>query len=162
MVAYFKTSCRTELHEPSDCQLVFDDIFYCRFASLKFFYVCSQFPFHLAGAIKMLLCKLVLFAAAAVMLTKGQRPSYAGRRAIGYPQMDPNVEENLLSNRFGQDEPLPPQANNDRGLVYRISKLPTDKQPFWYLNWRQYEEMMRNPQTWPQRRSQFNDNNNSK
>lgn len=102
--------------------------------------------------------KMALLTFAMITLAKGQRPSYAGRSPIGYPQLEENAQENLLSNRFGEDEPIPPQANNDRGLVYRLSRLPVDNQPFWYLNWRQYDEAMRNQQTWPQRQSPFNEN----
>lgn len=41
-------------------------------------------------------------------------------------------------------------------MVDRLSKLPKDQQPFWLLNWQALEEQRKNPQTYPQRPSHFN------
>lgn len=51
---------------------------------------------------------------------------------------------------------LPIEALGDRNLVDRLSQLPKDKQPFWLLNWQALEEHRKNPQTYPQRPSHFN------
>ncbi|VVC90354.1 unnamed protein product [Leptidea sinapis] len=55
----------------------------------------------------------------------------------------------------GQPLPLPIEAKGDRDLVDRISKLPIDKQPFWYINWKALEENRRNPQTYELRPNPF-------
>ncbi|XP_013140791.1 PREDICTED: uncharacterized protein LOC106105108 [Papilio polytes] len=88
-----------------------------------------------------------------------QRPSYAGNRPIGYPAVETTPSSGLLGNRFGDDERLqilPLDALNDRDLVMRISRLPLDKQPFWFINWRALEANRRTPQTYEQRQSPFN------
>ncbi|KPI98642.1 hypothetical protein RR46_04615 [Papilio xuthus] len=87
-----------------------------------------------------------------------QRPSYAGSRPIGYPEIETTPSSGLLGNRFGNDERvqvLPLDALNDRNLVLRISRLPIDKQPFWFINWRAVEANRRRPQTYEQRQSPF-------
>ncbi|XP_048481677.1 uncharacterized protein LOC119693433 [Plutella xylostella] len=104
--------------------------------------------------------KIALLITVAATIVEGQRPFYAGSRPIGYPEIVQN--EDLLSNRFGVDEPVPLEARGDRNLVYRLKQLPEDNQPFWYLNWRQYDEARRQPQSWPQRPSFFNQNNGRK
>ena len=83
-----------------------------------------------------------------------QRPFYAGSRPIGYPEVE-------MENRFGDntDKPLPPQLNGDKEYADRLDKLPLDQRPFWYLNKDKYDELMANPQTYPQRPSVFNQNN---
>lgn len=86
-------------------------------------------------------------------LVKAQRPFYAGISPIGYPA----VEADLISNRFGEDEPAPIDARGDRNLVNRLNALPVDKQPFWYLNWKAYEALRKQPQTYPQRPNSFID-----
>lgn len=53
---------------------------------------------------------------------------------------------------------MPLEANGDRDLVDRLSKLPLDKQPFWFINWQALEELRKKPQTYPQRPSSFVDN----
>ncbi|XP_077291263.1 uncharacterized protein LOC143914791 [Arctopsyche grandis] len=95
-------------------------------------------------------------------LTLSQRPFYAGRRPIGYPELaarfDPEEtnDTNSLVNRFGEaGQPvtsvptttvrLPVDALGDRELVDRISKWPRDKWPFWYANWRAIEEHRSRP-----------------
>lgn len=54
---------------------------------------------------------------------------------------------------------LPIEANGDRELVDRLSKLPIDKQPFWLINWQALEANRNNPQNYPQRPSSFVDPN---
>lgn len=49
------------------------------------------------------------------------------------------------------------EANGDKNLVDRLSKLPVDKQPFWFINWQALEEQRKKPQTYPLRPSPFND-----
>ncbi|CAK1555854.1 unnamed protein product [Leptosia nina] len=92
-------------------------------------------------------------------LVSCQRPSFAGFRPIGYPAVEKPSNDDL-GNRFGEDGqplPLPVEANGDRDLVNRISKLPVDKQPFWYINWKALEENRRNPQTYELRPNVFVD-----
>lgn len=65
--------------------------------------------------------------------------------------------------RFGVDDPttttqrLPIEALGDRELVNRLSKLPVDQQPFWFINWQALEAMRQKPQTWPQKPNDFID-----
>lgn len=98
------------------------------------------------GAAKLMLVFSALFA-----IAMAQRPFYAGSRPIGYPET-PTPQ---LSNRFGDDTPLPLEARGDRNLVYRIQQLPVDSQPFWYLNSKFYDGLRKNPQNWPQRPNSF-------
>ncbi|KAH9645330.1 hypothetical protein HF086_010294 [Spodoptera exigua] len=95
--------------------------------------------------------KIVLAVAVLIAAVKAQRPFYAGLSPIGYPA----VETDFISNRFGEDEDFPIDARGDRNLINRLDALPVDNQPFWYLNWRQYENFRRNPQTYPQRPNNF-------
>lgn len=53
---------------------------------------------------------------------------------------------------------LPLEAQGDRELVERLSKLPIDKQPFWFINWQALEAQRQNPQTYPQKPNSFIDN----
>ncbi|CAH2043436.1 unnamed protein product, partial [Iphiclides podalirius] len=66
-----------------------------------------------------------------------------------------------LGNRFGDEQGttqrLPLEALGDRNLVNRLSRLPVDKQPFWFINWRAYEENRMRPQTYEQRPNVFVD-----
>ncbi|KAL0803278.1 hypothetical protein ABMA28_017243 [Loxostege sticticalis] len=75
-----------------------------------------------------------------------QRPFYAGNKPIGFPE--------IIS-------PRPSQLNGDDGYANMLNKLPVDQQPFWLLNKDKYIEHMKNPKTWPQRPSFFNENQNS-
>ncbi|GBP34753.1 hypothetical protein EVAR_25758_1 [Eumeta japonica] len=83
-----------------------------------------------------------------------QRPSFAGTRPIGYPE----IEAPSLANRFGNDEPLPLEARGDADLVNRISQMPVDKQPFWYINRMHYDDLRKNPQTWQPNPNSFVNN----
>ena len=98
-----------------------------------------------------LIYRIALALVALTALAKAQRPFYAGLSPIGYPK----VESDLIENRFGEDEPAPIEAGGDRKLVNRLNALPIDKQPFWFLNWKAYEALRKNPQTYPQRPNPF-------
>nr|BAM18187.1 unknown secreted protein [Papilio xuthus] len=87
---------------------------------------------------------IVLFVAAFVAI-EAQRPFYAGSRPIGYPE----VEGNALGNRFGEDADAPIEARGDGNLINRFNSMPLDNRPFWYINWRAYDNLRRNQQTWP-------------
>ncbi|GBP39897.1 hypothetical protein EVAR_83032_1 [Eumeta japonica] len=93
-----------------------------------------------------------------------QRSPYAGRQPIGYPQMD-TTPASVLQDRFGTGESattqrLPVEALGDRELVDRISKLPVDQQPFWYINWQALEQNRKNPQTYQPNPNPFAPNSN--
>lgn len=98
--------------------------------------------------------KILLTLALLCVIVNAQRPFYAGLRPIGYPQQETNV----LANRFGEDADAPIEARGDGDLINRLNALPEDKQPFWYLNWRQYADQRKNPQTYPIRPSVFVEN----
>ncbi|KAL4708968.1 hypothetical protein ACJJTC_005829 [Scirpophaga incertulas] len=106
--------------------------------------------------------RLALLVAMSVTLVAGQRPSFAGSRPIGYPELITTTTEGL-GNRFGEDDiaattqRLPIEANGDKNLIDRLSKLPIDKQPFWLINWQAYEAHRQNPQTFPQKPNVFVD-----
>ncbi|CAH2092785.1 unnamed protein product [Euphydryas editha] len=85
------------------------------------------------------------------VVTQAQRPFYAGMRPIGFPVSKTNV----FSNRFGEDAGLPIEAKGDGNLIQRLNSLPADRQPFWYLNWRHYDALRKNPQTYPTRPNVF-------
>ncbi|CAH0589133.1 unnamed protein product [Chrysodeixis includens] len=95
--------------------------------------------------------KIILAVTILIAVVNAQRPFYAGLSPIGYPA----VEGGLITNRFGEDTPYPIDARGDGNLINRLNQLPVDNQPFWYLNWRQYEDFRRNPQNWPQRPNNF-------
>ncbi|XP_022823133.1 uncharacterized protein LOC111354086 [Spodoptera litura] len=91
----------------------------------------------------------------------GQRPSFAGSRPIGFPETPNRTTTTVdpLSDRFGEGttQRLPIEANGDRDLIDRLSKLPIDKQPFWFINWQALEAHRQKPQTYPQRPNPFID-----
>lgn len=89
-----------------------------------------------------------------LVICDAQRPSFAGFRPIGYPEMETN---DVLDNRFGNNEPLPIEANGDRGLVNRLNKMPIDNRPFWFINSKVYDAMRYKPQTWSLRSNGFVD-----
>ncbi|OWR51755.1 seminal fluid protein HACP044 [Danaus plexippus plexippus] len=102
--------------------------------------------------------KQTLMLCLSAWLVSGQRPSFAGSKPIGYPELI--TSESPLGNRFGSDDvPLPVEAKGDRALVERLSKLPIDQQPFWYINWKAIEANNKNPQSYPQRGNSFIDPN---
>ncbi|XP_041982487.1 uncharacterized protein LOC121735652 [Aricia agestis] len=94
--------------------------------------------------------KMATFVVLLAILTAAaaQRPFFAGSKPIGFPDIQPETPPPI------QDLPL--EARGDRELVERLKQLPVDKQPFWFLNWRQYEEQMKNPETYSLRPSIFN------
>nr|XP_026495781.1 uncharacterized protein LOC113400441 [Vanessa tameamea] len=98
--------------------------------------------------------KVIIVVALFCVVAQAQRPFYAGLRPIGYPA----AESNPLANRFGEDSDVPIEARGDGNLINRLDAMPVDKQPFWYLNWRQYDEVRKNPQTYPVRPSVFASN----
>nr|ADJ58540.1 seminal fluid protein HACP044 [Heliconius erato] len=87
------------------------------------------------------------------VVVDAQRPFYAGKRPIGYPA----VSSPATANEY-HGQRLPIEANGDINLIKRIEALPVDQQPFWYLNWRQYEDLRNNPQTYSLRPSIFSQN----
>ncbi|XP_037301066.1 uncharacterized protein LOC119191266 isoform X2 [Manduca sexta] len=103
------------------------------------------------------LSMFILLISATLVL--GQRPFFAGTKPIGYPET-PNITDSL-GDRFGEVDGttprLPVEAHGDLAFIDRLSKLPVDKQPFWFINWQAYEAHRQNPQTYPQRPSSFND-----
>ncbi|XP_013140786.1 PREDICTED: uncharacterized protein LOC106105105 [Papilio polytes] len=103
----------------------------------------------------------ILLIAASVSLVWGQRPFFAGSRPIGYPEVErPSTPADQLGNRFGEGttQRLPIEANGDRDLVDRLSKLPIDKQPFWFINWQAIEAHRQQPQSYPIRPNPFAEN----
>lgn len=94
----------------------------------------------------MILC-VIYFAT-----TSAQRPFYAGSRPIGYPEVPENV--------FLQNLPhinIPLESRNDIAFARRVASYPINNQPFWFINARYYDDLRRNPRTYPQRKSFFND-----
>ncbi|XP_068617849.1 uncharacterized protein [Battus philenor] len=99
--------------------------------------------------------------AASAYIVLGQRPFFAGSRPIGYPEIEkPSTPAGELGNRFGDGttQRLPLEALGDRDLVDRLSKLPIDKQPFWFINWQALEAHRQQPQTYPLRPNPFAEN----
>ncbi|KAJ8712236.1 hypothetical protein PYW07_005078 [Mythimna separata] len=97
-----------------------------------------------------------------------QRSPYAGRLPIGFPYVEPSVATpDPLGNRFGEDDGttttirLPIEALGDAALVQRISKMPVDQQPFWYINWKALEANRNQPQTYSQRGNGFVDDSSN-
>lgn len=81
-----------------------------------------------------------------------QRGFYAGARPSGYYDKYIPLSDVDLSNRFDDQRVvntdngrIPVNAYNDIGLVNRLASLPTDKQPFWFLNYKQLEAQRRQP-----------------
>ncbi|CAH0694535.1 unnamed protein product [Spodoptera exigua] len=87
-----------------------------------------------------------------------QRPFYAGLRPIGFPETP--VATGIFD-RF-PDEPIPAQLNGDRNYANQLNALPQDNQPFFFLNKDKVAESLKNPQTYPQRPSIFNENNRNR
>lgn len=93
----------------------------------------------------------ILYILLLCVFVDSQRPFYAGRRPIGYP----TVTSTAVNTKSIQ---LPIEARGDVDLVKRIQALPVDSQPFWYLNWKHYEDLRNNPQTYSLRPSIFSQN----
>lgn len=103
---------------------------------------------------KMAVMKIVLTFTLLCALTYAQRPFYAGSRPIGYPQ----ISSNALFNRFGESADAPIEARGDANLINRLNQMPVDKRPFWFVNWRQYDNLRKNPVTYQQRPNVFINN----
>lgn len=97
---------------------------------------------------------IVLVLSVMASLAQSQRPFFAGLRPIGYPVLESDTIQEL-SNRFGEDEPVPIEAKGDRKLINTIEKMPVDNQPFWYLNAVQYDALRQQPKTWPLKTNNF-------
>lgn len=74
-----------------------------------------------------------------ISVTAAQRGSYAGSRPIINGIKGDFPVDTGISNRFGGDE-LPIDARGDVNLVNRLSDLPYNNQPFWFLNYQQIEQ----------------------
>lgn len=90
-----------------------------------------------------------------IIASEAQRPFYAGSRPIGYPETETN---SLLLNRFGENEG-PIEARGDGNLVNRLNQMPLDKRPFWFINAQAYDELRKNPQTYPVAQNSFSNKN---
>ncbi|XP_072945071.1 uncharacterized protein [Epargyreus clarus] len=100
--------------------------------------------------------KIIFVVTLMSVLTRAQRPFYAGLRPIGYPEIQTNPS------RTGSEDPnYPLLGPGDAGLTAELEKLPTDQQPFWYLNAKAYNELRNNPQTYPLKPNPFIDPNPS-
>ena len=99
--------------------------------------------------------KYLILVLPLIALSVAQRPSYAGSRPIGKPELanrfrDPNEETTVsLSNRLGEGSSttakIPVDARGDQELVDRLSQWPKENQPFWLVN-AQHIENQRNQQ----------------
>ncbi|XP_013140747.1 PREDICTED: uncharacterized protein LOC106105068 [Papilio polytes] len=96
----------------------------------------------------------VLLLIASFSFVVCQRPPYAGKHPIGYPEVETPSDPEAESIDLPFDS-LPLEARGDRELVARLIKLPVDKQPFWLLNWEALEWNRQNPQTYPIRENPF-------
>ncbi|XP_026756455.2 carboxylesterase 1E [Galleria mellonella] len=105
--------------------------------------------------------KVLFMTIISATMVMGQRPQFAGSRPIGYPELynRTTTTPDGLEDRFGEGttQRLPIEANGDRDLIDRLSKLPIDKQPFWFINWQALEANRKNPQTYPQKPNVFID-----
>lgn len=78
------------------------------------------------------------------------------------------IKTTVFCFRFGADDRstttqrLPVEALGDRDLVNRISKLPVDQQPFWFINWQALEAHRQKPQTWPEKTNIFIDSQSNR
>ncbi|KAJ0174729.1 hypothetical protein K1T71_009837 [Dendrolimus kikuchii] len=98
--------------------------------------------------------KVVLLLIVGAAYVQAQRPFYAGLSPIGFPE----IETDSIQSRFGEDEPVAIELGGDRNLKNRLDQLPDSQKPFWYLNWKQYEELRKNPKIYPQKANSFIDN----
>ncbi|XP_028171049.1 uncharacterized protein LOC114360522 [Ostrinia furnacalis] len=95
-----------------------------------------------------------------------QRPFYAGKRPIGFPEIITDGNANNIGSsetKPSHEKPsyerpsLPPQLKGDQGYADILSHQTLDHQPFWFINKQQYDEFRKHPKTYPQRPSYFND-----
>ncbi|EFA11052.1 hypothetical protein TcasGA2_TC004646 [Tribolium castaneum] len=78
-----------------------------------------------------------------IAATVAQRPTYAGSRPIGRPDLasrfkDPEEQSTVaVYNRVGEDGTtarIPVDARGDGQLVDRLNQWPREHRPFWLLN----------------------------
>ncbi|KAJ8714971.1 hypothetical protein PYW08_004952 [Mythimna loreyi] len=110
--------------------------------------------------------KTFVVFAVVIVSCLAQRSPYAGRLPVGFPYVEPSTQApDVLGNRFGEGDGttmrLPLEALGDVALVQRISKMPIDQQPFWYVNWKALEENRNRPQTYSQRGNGFVDDSSN-
>ena len=84
-----------------------------------------------------------LLAQLLIALVNGQRPSYAGTRPIGRPELANRFQtaESTtvdVANRIGDSstttQRIPVDALGDHDLVDRLNDWPRENRPFWLLN----------------------------
>ncbi|KPJ15635.1 hypothetical protein RR48_04852 [Papilio machaon] len=100
--------------------------------------------------------KPVLLLIASLCFVLCQRPFYAGKHPIGYPEVEETSDDGG-STEFPLER-LPLEARGDIELVKRLIKLPIDQQPFWLINWQALEWYRQHPRTYPIRQNSFLDN----
>ena len=87
-----------------------------------------------------------------ICATMAQRGSYAGVRPISngikgeYPTQATLNQD--ITNRFGgsDSQQVPSEFTNNIDLANRVSQLPYNQQPFWYLNAHHIEAHRNQPQ----------------
>ncbi|XP_044742914.1 uncharacterized protein LOC123305296 [Chrysoperla carnea] len=101
---------------------------------------------------------IILSVCAAVAMAQKSPYSFSSGTQIQLASRFQTEEDRLaaqngidLGNRFGESSstavPLPVDANGDYALIKEIETWPREKQPFWYLNWKQIEAARGRPPT---------------
>ncbi|XP_013179848.1 PREDICTED: uncharacterized protein LOC106126646 [Papilio xuthus] len=98
--------------------------------------------------------KPVLLLTASLCFVLSQRPPYAGKHPIGYPEVEKTSEQYGGTTEFPLER-LPLEARGDINLVKRLVQLPIDQQPFWLINWQALEWYRQHPRTYPIRENSF-------
>ncbi|CAH2043434.1 unnamed protein product, partial [Iphiclides podalirius] len=80
----------------------------------------TQAHSNLALQITMATLNMFVILATIFVLNEAQRPFYAGLRPIGYPETESN---DLLGNRFGEDQPGPIEAKGLRAVEKQNTNL---------------------------------------
>ncbi|KAG5891251.1 hypothetical protein JTB14_019659 [Gonioctena quinquepunctata] len=96
--------------------------------------------------------KSILLLGTILTTAMAQRPSFAGTRPIGVPELATRFKNNDtsaspasgadpdLANRFGSNNSsgngmnIPVDARGDENLVKRLQSWPRENQPFWLIN----------------------------
>nr|XP_022914906.1 uncharacterized protein LOC111425232 [Onthophagus taurus] len=110
--------------------------------------------------------KLLIVLLPLITISLAQRPSYAGTRPIGKPELasrfrDPNEETSTitLGSRLGENSGttsrIPVDARGDNELVDRLNEWPRENRPFWLLNFEQIENQRNQRPTAPPVQSRF-------
>ncbi|KAJ8712239.1 hypothetical protein PYW07_005081 [Mythimna separata] len=102
---------------------------------------------------KITMSKIALILLLAIVPCFCQRPFYAGKRPIGFPD---TPEATALSSKYEKLE-IPAQLNGDTDYAKKLEALPQENQPFYYLNKEQIAANIANPKTYPFRPSVFNE-----